>query len=324
MSEPSGTPSPSGPAVTVVTQTRVVAGKEDAFAAWQKNISEVVSGWPGFIKQTVIPPSPPIQEDWVILQRFGDRDSALAWLRSDERKRLVAGAGKMLVGQDDVHLLKDDSSDAPAPVSAVISTRIKPGREAAYRQWEHRIATIQAQAPGFQGYRFEEPIPGVQDDWVAILRFDSEDHLQSWLDSSERKKLVEESAEFTAEYHTRIVRTGFDQWFQMGGSQGGGSPPAWKQNMIVLMVLYPVVFLFGFLVARPILDDGLHLPFWAALFIANVTSVIILSWLIPWVSKQLLWWLQPSGPSAARTNVIGAVVVVAIYAVSLAIFSQLH
>ena len=40
--------------------------------------------------------------------------------------------------------------------------------------------------PGFQGYRLEPPIPGIQEDWLAVLKFDSSAHLQAWLDGPER------------------------------------------------------------------------------------------------------------------------------------------
>jgi quinol monooxygenase YgiN len=113
----------------------------------------------------------------------------------------------------------------PMPVSAVISTRIKPGQEEAYLQWGRKIAEAQAKSPGFQGYRREPPVPGVQEDWLTILRSDSEANLQTWLDSPERKKLLEESEAFTDECHTRIVRTGFDQWFEVPGA---APPSAWK------------------------------------------------------------------------------------------------
>ena len=210
--------------MTIVTQTRVAPDKAEAFASWQRDVSEIVAAQPGFIEQTVLPPSPPSQLDWVILQRFATSENAVAWLRSDERARLVAQAQPMLVGQDDVHLLNDEEAGVlPAPASAVISTRIKPGQENAYREWERRIAAAQARAPGFQGYRFEPPVPGVQDDWLAILRFDSEANLQAWLASAERKKLLEEAGAFTEEYHARIVRTGFDQWFQIGEPEPTGA-----------------------------------------------------------------------------------------------------
>ena len=139
-----------------------------------------------------MPPSPPAQVDWVILQRFASTATAVAWLNSEQRLKRVQGAAPMLVGRDDVHIVNDgDAGVLPAPASAVISTRIKPGQEPAYRAWEQRIAAAQSKAPGFQGYRFEPPMPGVQDDWLAILRFDTEANLQAWLDSPERQKLLQ-------------------------------------------------------------------------------------------------------------------------------------
>ena len=230
--------SPAG-TVTVVTQTRVRPECVDAFARWQDETSTVVAAFPGFIQQTVMPPSPPAQVDWVILQRFAGTEAAVAWLNSEQRLQRLQGAAPMLVGQDDVHVVNDGGAGVlPAPVSAVISTRIKPGQETAYRAWELRIAAAQSKAPGFQGYRFEPPVPGVQEDWLAILRFDTEANLQAWLDSPERHKLLQEAAAFTEEFHARIARTGFDQWFPEPPA-GRRRPPAWKQNMLVLLMLYP-------------------------------------------------------------------------------------
>src|SRR5262245_45008905 len=194
--------------VTIVTQTRVRVEQDDAFARWQAETSKIIAGFPGFVEQTVIPPSPPQQVDWVILQRFATEAQAVAWLNSQERLKRVQGAQLMLVGSDDVHIVKDGGAGAlPAPVAVVISTRIKPGQEAAYRRWEQRIAVAQTKAPGFQGYRFEPPIAGVQEDWLSILRFDTEEHLQAWMDSPERHALLEDANEFTEEFHSRIART---------------------------------------------------------------------------------------------------------------------
>ena len=66
----------------------------------------------------------------------------------------------------------------------------------------------------------------MQEDWLAILRFDSEANLQGWLDSPERQALLRESAAFTEEFHARIVRTGFEQWFAgAGGAAAAGRRP---------------------------------------------------------------------------------------------------
>ncbi len=176
--------------------------------------------------------------------------------------------------------------------------------------------TAQAKAPGFQGYRFEPPVPGVQEDWLAIVRFDTEMNLQAWLDSPERHKLLQEASGFTKEFHARIARTGFDQWFPAAAA-GAAPPAAWKQNMLVLLMLYPIVFLFGLLVQTPLLTRAAGLPFAIALFIGNVASVILLSRLLPWMSTRFSWWLQPAGSNPARTERIGTGFVIALYGLML-------
>lgn len=326
MSEPAGAPgakaSPPSCAVTIVTQTRIRPGQAEPFARWQEKIGQVIARSPGFLKQTVIPPSPPAQTDWVILQRFASADTAAAWLNSESRLSLLDEALPLLMGSDDVHIVTDDGAGVlPSPVSVVISTRIKPGHEEAYRAWEHRIAAAQSKSPGFQGYKFEPPIPNVQNDWLSILRFDSEANLQAWLNSPERLKLLEEADAFTEEYHARIVRTGFDQWFP-AGTVDRPAPPAWKQNMLVLLLLYPVVFLFGVFAQNPLLIEKAGLPFWLALFIGNIVSVILLNWLVPWASKRFDWWLRPSGRNSRLIDLAGTGLVIALYALCLIVFSQ--
>ncbi|MFT0859542.1 antibiotic biosynthesis monooxygenase [Ancylobacter sp. G4_0304] len=307
-------------AVTIVTQTRVLPGREAEFSLWQKETGAVVAGFPGFIEQQINPPAPPAQVDWVILQRFASTKQATAWLNSAERLARVAGIQPALSGSDDVHLVRDGAAGVlPSPVSAVISTRVKPGREAAYRAWEQRIAAAQSRAPGFQGYRFEPPIPGVQEDWLSILRFDTEEHLQGWFASPERLALLKEADAFTEEFHARVVRTGFEQWFPSPAGAMGSAPPAWKQNMLVVLMLYPVVFLFGLVIGGPVLLGWAQMPFAAALFIGNVASVLILSKLVPWVSRRFSWWLRP-GETRAWVHPAGAALVVALYGAMIALF----
>jgi antibiotic biosynthesis monooxygenase (ABM) superfamily enzyme len=313
----------TGGGATIVTQTRPLAGHEEDFKRWQDGMGAVIATWEGFIEQEVILPSPPAQIDWVILQRFVSSEAAASWLRSTQRLNLVDSIQPILAGNDDIHLVRDGASGVlPAPVSVVISTRVKPGEEIAYRRWEQRIAAAQSRAAGFQGYRLEPPVAGVQDDWLAIIRFDSEANLQGWLNSPERLELLSDSHGFTEHLDTRIVRSGFDQWFSAG--QRNASPvPVWKQNMIVLSLLYPVVFLFGLLVQTPLLIKRIGMPFWLALFVGNVVSVVLLNWLVPWASKRLNWWLQPATQKSMSHHALGAGIVVGIYAVSLLVCSRL-
>jgi antibiotic biosynthesis monooxygenase (ABM) superfamily enzyme len=141
--------------------------------------------------------------------------------------------------------------------------------------------------------------------------------MQAWLDSPERLALIKEAEPFTEEFRARVVRTGFDQWFKIDA--GAAKPSAWKMNMLVLLMLYPVVFLLGPWVQKPLLSDR-GVPFWLALFIVNGATVVLLNYLVPWASRRFAWWLTPRG-AVARINFIGAALVIVLYGLSLLVFA---
>jgi antibiotic biosynthesis monooxygenase (ABM) superfamily enzyme len=302
--------------VSIVTQTSVRPERAEDFARWQGETSAIVAGFPGFIEQRLMPPNPPVQVDWVILQRFDSLAAARDWMGSPERQKRIEGATPLLVGRDDVHIVQDDASAArSAPASAVISTRVKPGREADYLTWEHKVAAAQSRARGLQGYRFEPAMPGVQEDHVAILRFDTQANLDAWLASPERRKLVEEAAPLIEEFHTRMTSSGFEQWFRDTAPPGAPRPAAWKMNMIVLLILYPVVFLWNAHVGLPLLAAKLDLKPATAVFIGNVFSVGATAFLVPWSARYVLgWWLAPPPGRSSRVGALGGTVVLAAYA----------
>jgi uncharacterized protein len=307
--------------VTLITQTRVRNEHAGEFAQWQQHVNDVVFSFPGFVAQEVIPPAPPVQPDWVIVQRFTSLEDARAWLGSEERERLLDQAQPWLVGLDDVHVFEDgEAPETPRPVSALISTRVESGKEDAFRAWQRRIAAEQARFPGFQGYKLEPPRPGIQEDWVTILRFDSESRLDAWLSSPERRRLIAEDAAFTMATRIRTARTGFDQWFRIGNN-AATTPSIWKQNLIVLLALYPVVFVFGRWVEIPHLVKREGMMRWESLFISNVVSVILLAKIVPAVSSLFSWWLHPARADRRRIEYTGLALVLLLFAVMLFVFS---
>ena len=307
--------------VTLVTQTRILPGKDAEFAAWQQRVNDALTAVPGYLDHAVTAPTPPAQLDWVIVQRFRSLDDARAWLQSAQRQQLVEEIQPILVGTDDIHLFRDDAADPPATsVSAVISMRVVPGQEQEFRAWQRKMAAAEATFPGFQGDKLEPPTPGVQDDWVCIVRFDSDEHLQAWLNSAQRQRLLDEGKSVSSDSHIRTVRGGFEGWFTFGST---AAAPAWKQNMIVLLVLYPVVFLFGYWVGTPLLQQSLGLPFWLVLFIGNVFSVILTGYLlIPQASRAFVRWLTPAADAPRWTTAAGTALIIGLYGICLLAFSK--
>ncbi|HTE86764.1 MAG TPA: antibiotic biosynthesis monooxygenase [Dehalococcoidia bacterium] len=304
-------------------QSRVLPDHSQEFELWQRRLNDVVAVFDGFIDQASIRPSPPAQLDWVIIHRFRSAEAARAWMQSPERQKLASEIEPALVGALDVHLFNDSDPRLPAaPVSAIISTRVSPGQEKAFTEWQRHIAAVEAKFEGYQGYKLEPPIPGVQEDWVMVVRFDSDAHLDAWLNSEERRRLLEESTPFDEATRIRKVQSGFESWF-VSKDDTGPPPPVWKQSMIVLLVLYPVVFLWGFFIGTPFLGPkGLSLPFWLALFIGNAVSVSLTGfWLIAWGSRLLGWWLSPAKDAPHWRGLAGTALVLLLYCSSMLVFA---
>ena len=117
-----------------------------------------------------------------------------------------------------------------------------------------------------------------------------------------------------------MAQSGFEQWFRDATPEGAPAPAAWKMNMIVLLTLYPVVFLWGLLVGTPILTKVLKLNFPVALFIGNAFSVILTSYLVPWTANRLSWWLTPPKSGRTLVNLQGAGLLVAAYLIMILLF----
>ena len=93
-------------------------------------------------------------------------------------------------------------------------------------------------------------------------------------------------------------------------------------NMLVLLMLYPIVFLFGFFVQTPFLT-GRGLPFAIALFVGNIVSVVLLSYLVPWMPNGSPGGCSPRVAHPRRIAIAGAALVIALYAVMLLAFWRL-
>ena len=92
---------------------------------------------------------------------------------------------------------------------------------------------------------------------------------------------------------------------------------------MILLMLYPVVFLFGYLVQTPYLSGRAGLPFAIALFMGNIVSVVTVNYLVTWTSRRISWWLQPAGPHRGRVEAIGGALVLALYAAMVLVFWRL-
>ena len=303
---------------TAVTTVRVRKGEEGAFAGWLTELNETVATFPGYISAVVIPPVPPSQSDWVMVQRFKSVEQLGAWLDSDARRALLAKSTSLLVDEGTTNVIEGTSTE-PSPhdmVTEIITVSVKPGMEEAYHAWVDRIRQMEATFPGYQGLQLQPPIPGLQDDWVSLLRFDTSEHLNAWLESDARRAALREVEPFVDQREQQVA-TAFAGWFTFGDAPGQ-VPPNWKQAMVVLLTLFPVVML-ELLYLSPLLRS-LNLS--VATFIGNLLSVVALTWLlVPWANRAFGWWLRPTANVSPGVEAAGVALIIGLYALSVVVFA---
>ena len=298
-----------------VVQYAIQADRAGEFSRLVGELGASAAQAPGFLGTDVhLDPS---GTSPTVVWRFTTVDAARAWQSSPAMSTFEQSLQPISTGKPVHNVLVN-----PAPASTastVITTRVKPGSDAWYADWQGRMGAAQQKFPGYLGQRVQAPLPGTNNDWVAIVAFDTPENLKRWEDSSERATLVKESEPYVERFYVRPADSAFESWFAKNDG-GGKPPPGWKLSSIVLLVLYPIVML-EFFTLNHLTVDVLHLNPALGVFIGNAISVAITGFILsPWASSLLNWWLVPPEAEAARRTRQGTVVVVGMYIVSIIVF----
>lgn len=79
---------------------------------------------------------------------------------------------------------------APQPATAIASHRVRPDKTAEYIEAQTAITNAARRFPGFVGTEVLSPVVGLQEEWVAIFRLESNQAMKRWLENPERRQLV--------------------------------------------------------------------------------------------------------------------------------------
>lgn len=294
--------------VTLINHLKVKPNKENEFMKWHESLSLTLSKTPGFISETITYPKPPLEPDWIILQHFQSRESAQSWLESDPCKELFKEASSFVDGLENVYLIEENNGF----VTATISTIVDYNDENKFLNWNKKIEREESKFPGFIGHKLKRPIPGVNKAWTTIVTFDSNDNIDKWLKSNVRRKLIQELNEIKAKFELSKTYSGFNFWSEACKVNKNA---LWKENMIVLLMLYPIVFFLSYF-QNFIQSKGVD--FWIGLFISNAISTMILGFgLASWAMNKFSWWINPPKRLEKRYSVLGTILVIFLYIIIL-------
>ena len=90
-------------------------------------------------------------------------------------------------------------AQVPQPATAIASHRVLPEKVGEYRIAQKAISDAARRFSGFVGTEVLGPVPGLQDEGVAIFRLESNDAMRRWLASPERATLTAQIEKCLAE-----------------------------------------------------------------------------------------------------------------------------
>lgn len=130
----------------------------------------------------------------------------------------------------------DQSFEAPADsgeagATVVITHRVREGQHAEYEQWLEEIGPICRAAPGHIDWHIVRPIRGLTGTYTVVIRFDTRAHVQLWMESPARARLIEKVRPILVAGDDFFIRSGLDFWFTPDGARAV-VPVRWKQWLV--------------------------------------------------------------------------------------------
>ena len=162
------------------------------------------------------------------------------------------------------------SSDLGATV--VITHHVRSDKHAEYEAWVDEISPLSRSAPGHLDWNLVRPIPGATETYAVIIRFETSEHVTAWMNSAERKRMMEKAQPLLVSEEQYSISSGLDFWFTPAGAKAK-VPVRWKQYLLTWSVIYPMV-LFVPRIVKPALG-AIGFPSNALLNTLAVTAVIV-------------------------------------------------
>ena len=182
------------------------------------------------------------------------------------------------------------------PVTTVVTRTVKPHRRADYEAWLRRLLTEAEGLDGFVGADVHPPPEGTEPPiYTSVFRFDSLAHLRAFEGSELRRRALAEVADLVEADAIWQTHTGLELWFDPPPGTVVPQPVRWRMALVLGIVVYLLVLVFGTLAAVTI--GGLPAPLRLAVVIA--VEIVLMTYLVlPWLTRRLARWIYPTTTTA--------------------------
>jgi len=178
-------------------------------------------------------------------------------------------------------------------VTLVIKHRIRAGMEADYEAWLRRIVSIAGSYPGHLGVDVIRSKSGGLHLFTCVLRFHSTEAMQSWLDSDQRRELVEEAKPMLADGDQTEVNPQNEFWFTPASEASAPPPPRWKQACVTFLVICPLTLLIPLVWGPVFALSPLLANYVISTALVTITIVLLVCYLMmPLATRLFAPWLN--------------------------------
>jgi len=175
--------------------------------------------------------------------------------------------------------------------TVVISHHILDGKQNQYEDWLNQIGPICRSFKGNIDWQIVRPIPNLTFKYTVIIRFDTIENLTKWMESNERKKLIEIAKPLFAKDDKYFIKSGLEFLF-FSEKEEQKIPVRWKQYLVTWSAIYPLSILTP-LIVLPLLKI-LNFPdskFVNSFFISGLVVLIMVYFLMPNYTRLIKKWL---------------------------------
>jgi len=302
--------------VTGIVWRRVAPGKEPQAEAVMQEIMLLARKAEGYLGSEIFPPIPGVQDAYVVLYRFSRGVHMRDWLACEKRRELLRKI-EGLLAEPSVEFFFTHGRKQEGSASSVFAYRIRPERQAEFEDWRRRIFQEVRKWDGFLGTESFDALDGPEPEFIVVVRFDSRANLDAWMQSKERRTLLKELGRYVHHFKLRRIGSGFEGWFDT--SENAAPPARWRQALVILSALFPVIMVF-----RQLLSPVFQIfPLPVAFLILLTLDLAFLTYAVmPVYSRLMNFWLRPAAGSTWRSQLSGFAIIAGIIGLTLLGFLQ--
>jgi len=167
-----------------------------------------------------------------------------------------------------------------------IARTVVAGHESDYEAWLRGITAVAVKYPGHMGVNVLRPNKN-SNEYVAIFRFDTYEHLRAWQESPDRERWLS-SLEGLVVGADRVQKSrGMEYWFSLP-ELNSVRPSPHKMALVLFIVVFCLVLLLN-ITLYPYMGDW---PLLARIAASVLFQVLLMTYLVmPQVTRILEPWL---------------------------------